>query len=191
MSGGKGLSVFEVEFLSCLVWIYTFKINLLLKLQTCKQRQKHHQHKTVFKQCSSNTSLRCNFTKNMSWFTESFFTEARASVYQVRLSLEACCLCSYLFLVLETIFFFLFLQLYSFYCLLLPRQSFHSTFKFFYQEVYLVVLSLRAGKSCLCCTLISPRLRDNALHYQSGFEINQPIILNIILFHRRVLFSFA
>lgn len=72
MSGGKGLSVFEVEFLSCLVWIYTFKINLLLKLQTYKQRQKHHQHKTVFKQCSSNTSLRCNFTKNMSWFTEYF-----------------------------------------------------------------------------------------------------------------------
>lgn len=52
MSGGKGLSVFEVEFLSCLVWIYTFKINLLQKLQTCKQRQKHHQHKTVFKQAT-------------------------------------------------------------------------------------------------------------------------------------------
>lgn len=105
MSGGKGLSVFEVEFLSCLVWIHTFKINLLLKHQTCKQRQKHHQHKIVFKQCSSNTSLRCNFTKNMSWFTEYFFTEARASVYQVRSSLEACCLCSSLFLVLETFFF--------------------------------------------------------------------------------------
>lgn len=88
MSGGKGLSVFEVEFLSCLVWIYTFKINLLLKLQTCKQRQKHHQHKTVFKQCSSNTSPRCNFTKNIFFHRSQGFSLSSQVIIRSMLSLQ-------------------------------------------------------------------------------------------------------